>query len=139
MSLDGIQTSGRTLSEHEARNRDVILDYYGKIIGQWDYDAASEHLGDRFIQHNPTIGDGLAGLEAFVRGCPPPVREALSYKIVRAIVDGDFVVLHLVVSMPGTPDTALIDVFRLEDYKVIEHWDIMQPFPENPVHHNGMV
>ncbi|WP_298283567.1 nuclear transport factor 2 family protein [Novosphingobium sp.] len=131
-------TGGRDISEHEARNRDIVLDYYEKLIGRWDFDAASEHLGDHFIQHNPTMPDGLAGLERWVRNVPPPIADAMQHRIARVLVDGDMVILHVKVSLTAMPDSAIVDMFRLENGKIVEHWDVIQPVPSEHLHGNGM-
>lgn len=94
-----IRTSGRRPSEQEARNLEVVLDYYGKLFGGWVFDSARERLGDRFKQHNLTIGNVLPGLEAFVRIEPPPIANSMRHRIGRALVDRDFVMLHTSVTM----------------------------------------
>jgi predicted SnoaL-like aldol condensation-catalyzing enzyme len=53
--------------------------------------------------------------------------------------DGDDVILHVhAVREPGTRDNAIVDIFRLEDGKIVEHWDVVQPIPEKAANANGM-
>ena len=60
-------------------------------------------------------------------------------EIKRSFVDGDHVILHVhAVREPGTRGNAIIDVFKLENGKIVEHWDVVQPIPENPANNNGM-
>lgn len=48
-------------------------------------------------------------------------------------------ILHVhAVREPGTRGNAIIDIFKLENGKVVEHWDAGQPIPENPQNSNGM-
>jgi predicted SnoaL-like aldol condensation-catalyzing enzyme len=42
------------------------------------------------------------------------------------------------VRVPGEPGSAVVDIFRLEDGKIVEHWDVMQPVPEDSANPNGM-
>ena len=57
----------------------------------------------------------------------------------RVFADGDFVILHVHgVREPGERGVAIIDIFRLEKGKIVEHWDVVQPIPEKPANNNGM-
>lgn len=60
-------------------------------------------------------------------------------EVVRAIAEGDLVVLHCHQTWPGLPDYAGIDIFRFDDQgKVVEHWDVLQTVPDEMAHANGM-
>lgn len=119
-------------------NKKIVLDFYDKAINQKDFEAASKHLGTRYIQHNPGAADGAEGLKAFLAF----LREKFpNYKseIKRAFADGDYVILHVYnVREPGTRGRAIIDIFKLENGKVVEHWDVAQDIPEKMPHNNGM-
>jgi predicted SnoaL-like aldol condensation-catalyzing enzyme len=54
----------------------------------------------------------------------------LSLEIKRIVAEGDIVVTHgLIKTSAGDPGTVAADLFRVEDGKVVEHWDVLQPFP----------
>jgi predicted SnoaL-like aldol condensation-catalyzing enzyme len=53
--------------------------------------------------------------------------------------DGDYVILHVHnVPTPGARGSAIIDIFRLDDGKVTEHWDVRQEIPEKTANTNTM-
>jgi predicted SnoaL-like aldol condensation-catalyzing enzyme len=57
----------------------------------------------------------------------------------RLIAEGDLVVVHSHnVPVPGTRGRAVIDIFRLEDGKIVEHWDVVQEVPETAKNNNTM-
>jgi predicted SnoaL-like aldol condensation-catalyzing enzyme len=101
-------------------------------------EAVADHVGDRYIQHNPEAPDGPEGFIGFVHR----LRERYPQRrldIKRVIAEGDMVVLHSHMSLtPGRPGHAVADFFRLEDGKVVEHWDVVQEIPETSANTNGM-
>jgi predicted SnoaL-like aldol condensation-catalyzing enzyme len=119
-------------------NKKTVLDFYERALNQSDFDAAAVHFGPRYIQHNPMIEDGVEGFRRFVRQLKerfPRVRG----EIKRIFAEGDFVILHAHAKRePDEPGIAIIDIFRLEAGKIVEHWDVRQPMPETSANPNGM-
>jgi predicted SnoaL-like aldol condensation-catalyzing enzyme len=119
-------------------NKRIVVDFYEKALNQKDFAAASAHLGPRYIQHNPNVVDGPEGLAAFVQFLHEKFPNSHS-EIKRVVAEGDLVVLHVhSVREPGTRGTAIVDIFRLEDGKIVEHWDVLQAVPEKTANANGM-
>ena len=119
-------------------NKKAVLDFYDRALNQKDFDAASKYLGPRYIQHNPGAPDGIEGLKAFIALRKEKNPGARS-EIKRAFAEGDYVILHVHgVREPGERGVAIVDIFRLENGKVVEHWDVVQPIPEKPANSNGM-
>ena len=119
-------------------NKKVVLDFYEKGLNQKDFDAAAKYFGPRYIQHNPGAPDGIEGFKAFIALRKEKFPNARS-EIKRAFADGDYVILH-VHSMrePGERGVAIVDIFRLENGKIVEHWDVVQPVPDQALNANGM-
>ena len=119
-------------------NKKVVLDFYEKGLNQKDFDAAAKHFGPRYIQHNPTAPDGIEGFKAFIAFRKDKFPNAKS-EIKRAFAEGDYVILHVHgVREPGERGVAIVDIFRLENGKIVEHWDVIQPVPEKTANDNGM-
>ena len=119
-------------------NRKVVLDFYEKGLNQKDADAAIALMGNRYVQHNPGAADGPEGFRKFIGFLKEKFPNSKS-EIKRSFVDGDYVILHVhAVREPGQRGSAIIDVFKLENGKIVEHWDVVQPIPENPANNNGM-
>lgn len=132
-----LMTASAAAADPEA-NKKVVLDFYEKGLNQKDFEAAAVHFGPRYIQHNPSAPDGIEGFKAFVAMRKDKFPNAKS-EIKRIFADGDFVILHVHgVREPGERGVAIVDIFRLEKGKIVEHWDVIQPIPEKPANSNGM-
>lgn len=119
-------------------NRRTVLAFYEKGLNEKDADAALAYVGDRYVQHNPNAADGRDGFRKFVAFLRDKYPQSHS-EIKRAFVDGDYVILHVhAVREPGTRGSAIIDIFRLEHGKIVEHWDVNQPVPEQAANGNTM-
>ena len=125
-------------SAQEEANRAAVLAFYEKGLNQKDADAALAYVGNRYVQHNPNAPDGPDGFRKFIGFLREKFPNSRS-EIKRSFVDGDYVILHVhAVREPGTRGSAIIDIFKLENGKVVEHWDVVQPIPEKPANTNGM-
>ena len=103
-------------------NKKTVVAFYEAAINQKDFAAASQYLGPRYIQHNPTAKDGPDGLKGFLQFLREKFPQAHS-DIKRVFADGDFVILHVhAVREPGTRGAAIVDIFKLENGKIVEHW-----------------
>ena len=100
-------------------------------------DAFALLVADGYRQHNPNIADG-----------PAPAVEALTpkfdgspdarFEIQRILVDGDLAMVHVKASRPGAPDAAVADIYRFEDGRIVEHWDVLQRVPTESANANTM-
>ncbi|MGS1105614.1 polyketide cyclase [Achromobacter xylosoxidans] len=125
-------------AEQEAANKAAVLAFYEKGLNQKDADAALKYVGDRYVQHNPNAADGPEGFRKFIAFLRDKFPQSRS-EIKRVFTDGDYVILHVhAVRQPGDRGSAIIDIFRLEQGKIVEHWDAVQPIPEQSANPNGM-
>ncbi len=120
------------------RNKKTVIDFYDKALNQKDFEAASNHFGSRYIQHNPNAPDGIEGFKSFLQFLKDKFPQSRS-EVKRTFAEGDYVIVHVhAVREPGTRGNAIVDLFRLENGKIVEHWDVVQPIPEKAANANGM-
>ena len=119
-------------------NKKTVAAFYDAVLNQKDFEKASQYLGARYTQHNPLAADGREGFKGFIAFLKDKFPNNRS-EIKRMFADGDYVIVHVhAVREPGTRGNAIVDIFKLEDGKVVEHWDVVQPIPEKPANNNGM-
>jgi predicted SnoaL-like aldol condensation-catalyzing enzyme len=103
--------------------RQAMIDIFRKK----DVAAVDRHFAESFIQHDPNLADGLAGMKSFAAEIARS--PAADITIYRTLVDGDFVLLHSRyegVGRYGGPAIAF-DLFRFKDGKIVEHWGGQEP------------
>jgi predicted SnoaL-like aldol condensation-catalyzing enzyme len=125
-------------SAKEQANKKAVIAFYDAALNRLDFEAASKYLGAGYKQHNPTAADGAEGLKGFITFLKTSFPQTHS-EITASFADGDYVILRVhAVRTPGTLGNAIVDIFRLENGKVEEHWDSVQPIPEKAANSNGM-
>lgn len=85
--------------------------------------------GDNYLQHNTGIADGLSGLSAALEEMGKQGIQMIYTNVHQVLAQGNFV-LALSEGTFGDEATAYFDLFRIEDGKIAEHWDIMAKIPE---------
>jgi len=137
VALPTVSAAQTATSKAEA-NRQAVLAFYEKGLNQKDAEAALKYVGNRYVQHNPNAADGPEGFRKFIAFLREKYPQSHS-EIKKSFVDGDYVILHVhAVREPGTRGSAIIDIFKLEDGKIVEHWDVNQPIPETVANQNTM-
>jgi predicted SnoaL-like aldol condensation-catalyzing enzyme len=122
----------------EEINKKNVLDFYEVYINQKNFEEAAKYVGSRYIQHNPMGADNLEGIKGFIQFMKEKMPDA-HWEMKRAFVDGDYVITHgRFVAKPGDRGMAVMDIFRLEDGKIVEHWDVGQLIPEKALNQNTM-
>lgn len=116
-------------SEEIERNKKVVAEHFEMVYGVGDnLHLIDEHMAEDYIQHNPNAGQGREGVKHFFTNVfPLPLPEWLGPSgtvEVNYIAEGDFVVRQEI-----RTHGMLVDVFRVKDGKLIEHWDAFRPNP----------
>ena len=123
----------------EQNAKEMVTAFYKMIF--YDHkvaDAFKTYVGASYKQHNPLVPDGIEPSVAFLSKRFETNPQAIN-EIKRVIADGDLVAVH-VHSRLNDADRgrAIVDIFRVENGKVVEHWDVIQPVPENAQNGNTM-
>jgi predicted SnoaL-like aldol condensation-catalyzing enzyme len=118
------------------KNKKMVAQFYQELFGDKNIEAIDKYIGDEYIQHNPLLPDGKDHLKEAVKvwfkGAP---KEKVD--IQRIAADGDLVYLHIR-AKAGDKVRAIVDIFRIENGKIVEHWDVIQEVPEKSANNHPM-
>ncbi len=127
-----------TYTSNERTNLEIIRNVYEHVLKPLSPDRVDEFFRTDYIQHSPLAETGAAGLKAFLEwaGKESPLAE---HRVKRLFADGDYVIAQVhVIIHPGDRGNNVIDIFRIENGLVAEHWDASQQIPETIIHDNGV-
>ena len=108
------------------------------LMGQHPENLTNYYDGNNYIQHNISIADGLDGLGAALAAMAEQGIKMEYFTIHRIFGSGNFVLAVSEGAFAGNP-TSYYDLFRIENGKIAEHWDVMEAIaPEAEwKHQNG--
>ena len=108
----------------EEKNKAIVLEAFETLFNQRDYPKALNFWSSKYIQHSAHIPPGRDGLIELVRNVPA----ALRYENQIIVAEGDFVLLHGRFSGlgEGVPNWIVVDIVRMENGILAEHWDVIQ-------------
>ncbi|WP_305152028.1 nuclear transport factor 2 family protein [uncultured Dubosiella sp.] len=109
---------------------------YDLLVGRHP-EAMREYFDrDAYIQHNPQIADGLSGLGAALASMAEQGVNMVYTTVHQVLAQGDFALAMSEGTFGGEP-TAYYDLFRVENGKIAEHWDVMASIPSQAANSNG--
>jgi predicted SnoaL-like aldol condensation-catalyzing enzyme len=121
-------------------NRAIVTQFADLFYRQRKVEEAfSSYVVPEYIQHNPGLADGRA--PAITALTPLFARKDHSFAVERILVDGDLAAIHVRVTSPTPPGThgaAVVDLYRLANGKIVEHWDVIQLVPEKSANAHPM-
>jgi predicted SnoaL-like aldol condensation-catalyzing enzyme len=117
-------------------NKNRVAAMYQELFGDKNADAVNTYLAKDYIQHNPIAADGREALENMLRiWFKDAPKEKIDIQHIGA--DGDFVYIHTKSKM-GDKIFSVIDIFRLENDTIVEHWDVIQEVPKQSANSHPM-
>ena len=120
-------------------NERLVIDFYNLAFNAHKpAEAAQRYIGSTYIQHNPLVPNGAAPfVQHFAEFFEAHPASALD--IERVISEGDLVVVQSKFTTgPDDRGQAIIDIFRIENSKIVEHWDVIQQIPDHTANGNTM-
>jgi predicted SnoaL-like aldol condensation-catalyzing enzyme len=102
-------------------NKEIVLEVLKRTFIDRDPTVVDQYFGANYTQHNPVIPDGPLAIAKMI-----PTLTALTYEPGMAVADGDLVMVHGRYTGWGPKPMVAVDIFRVNDGKVVEHWDVMQ-------------
>ncbi|MDM1293071.1 ester cyclase [Sphingobacterium sp. N143] len=118
-------------------NKRIVLDFYQQLFGDKDLKAIDKYVAPDYIQHNPTVADGAAAFKlAAAKWFEGQPKTKIDVQHIAS--DGDLVFIHLKNKNPDGSLKSTIDIFRLEEGKIVEHWDVQQDVPEESANKHPM-
>ena len=108
----------------EERNKAIVLEAFDTLFNQRDFAKALNLWSSDYIQHSAHIPPGRTGLFELVRNVPATMR----YENQLTVANGEFVMLHGRFSGlgAGVPSWVVVDIVRMENGLLAEHWDVIQ-------------
>lgn len=134
--------SGKAEAKLEESNKQVVEAYEQAAFQKKDINEAAQYVTDDLIQHNPTIPNGKEGVVNGIGGYLLKQYPNLKITEKRVLTSGDYVIVHKFGKFndadPKETGVAIVDIFRLKDGKIAEHWDVIEQIPAQSANSNTM-
>ncbi|MGG0646532.1 ester cyclase [Bacillus mycoides] len=134
---ENVASVSKEATEKE-KNKKRVVDFYNEVFNKHNIDIIPKYVSEDYKQHNPFVADGRKAFmdffkEDFVKN------PNSSAEIKRVVAEGDTVALH-VHSRANSQDkgVAIVDIFRIKNGKIVEHWDVIQEIPSEAANDNTM-
>jgi predicted SnoaL-like aldol condensation-catalyzing enzyme len=93
-------------------------------------EAIDRHVAPDLVQHNPDLPNGVAALKSFLPRLFDELMPRLEWHVLRTIAETDLVVVHShAIPEPGARGMSVVDIFRVANDRIVEHWDLSHDVP----------
>jgi len=121
-----------TSDAQEAENTELVLKFYRTIFDDHKVaEAFEKYATPDYVQHSPlaeNVPSTIQFLQSYLDATPDHW-----WEVKRVLADGDLVALHIHSRVGAAdPGRAIVDIFRVENDRVVEHWEVIQPVVEMP-------
>ena len=124
-------------NENTEKTREIVSNFLVDVMQGKNPDRTAEYFdGNNYIQHNSSIADGLDGLENALKTLAEQGIQMIYDKVHYILACGDYA-LGISEGTFGGAHTSFYDLWRVQDGKIAEHWDVMETISDNPQNNNG--
>jgi len=111
-------------------HKTIVHNFYSKVLAMGDAQLANTLIQDNYVQHSPLVETGKSGFLKFLemlKKLPQPSEPSVPF--FRTIAQGNLVAVHIGIEFMGQ-QKAVVDLFRIEDGQLAEHWDASEDVPD---------
>ena len=102
-------------------NKELVIKAVTEVFINGDAAALDRYWSENYVQHNPQIPNGREALKQMISG-----GGNMKYEMGLVVADGDFVMVHARITGFGPKPLIAVDIFRVKEGKLAEHWDVLQ-------------
>ncbi len=119
-------------------NRELITSFTNEILIGGQYQKITDYIStSEYAQHNPLVEDGIAGFQKFAQELAAKGMQMNYVKVHKILVQGNFATCLSHVKL-NEEDWCFIDIFRIKNGKIVEHWDVQEVIgPEETWNNSG--
>ena len=111
------------------QNKAIVRSFIRDVLSDGKDERITDYIStESYIQHNPLVGDGLDGLGTFMSRLAADGGSMVYLETPLVVGNGDMVATLSRVDLSGA-EMAVMDLFRVADGRIVEHWDVMEPVP----------
>jgi len=135
-----LTSGGQVMAEDTIQlNKQLLADFGAEVFANKDFSNLNNYMKEDYIQHNPLVAQGSVGFHNFFTDWFNAVPD-WSYSVTNLVAEGDTVWVYGTYSGTqkgdwlGVPATnksysiTAVDIFRIEDGKLAEHWDVIDVY-----------
>jgi predicted SnoaL-like aldol condensation-catalyzing enzyme len=128
------------MADKSNKNKSIVTEFYNDVFIRHDLSRLDGYMRDDYIQHNPDVKQGKAGFTEFFKETFRAIPD-FKYTLKKMIAEGDIVMAYSTTTGTHTGGVWLgkqatgnelnfdvVDVFRVQDGKIAEHWDVADTF-----------